>query len=49
MAASSNDSGNTWINFDPYADLPDFCCDQDTIYDPVNDIFIWYRQAYVVC
>ena len=44
-AAVSFDGGRTWNFINPYQDMPDFCCDQDTIYDPTRDIFIWYRQG----
>lgn len=44
-AARSNDSGKTFSYIDPYADFPGFCCDQDTIYDPTRDMFIWYRMG----
>ena len=44
-AASSNDTGATFGFIDPYADFPEFCCDQDTIYDSSRDMFIWYRAG----
>ncbi len=44
-AARSSDSGDTWTYIDPSAAFPfadnGFCCDQVTIYDPVNNITIW--------
>jgi hypothetical protein len=44
-AAQSSDSGGTWTYIDPGAAFPTadggFCCDQVTIYDPVNNITIW--------
>jgi hypothetical protein len=39
--------GLTWTYINPYADMPDFCCDQDVIYDKGRDIILWYRQAVV--
>ncbi len=43
--ARSADSGLTWTYMDPVAAFPaadgGFCCDQNTIYDPVNNITIW--------
>jgi hypothetical protein len=45
FAARSTDGGTTWTYNNPYGDMADFCCDQDVIYDPHNQIFIWYRQA----
>jgi hypothetical protein len=44
-AARSTDGGATFSYIDPYADMPEFCCDQEVIYDPSRDIFIWYRQG----
>jgi hypothetical protein len=44
-AARSTNGGSSWTYVDPYADMTDFCCDQDTIYDKSRDIFIWYRQG----
>jgi len=41
----SSDGGTTWAFIDPYADMPDFCCDQDVIYDHGRDLFLWYRQG----
>jgi len=44
-AAESPDSGLNWTYIDPVARFPTadggFCCDQNTIYDPVNNITIW--------
>ena len=40
-AAHSNDSGGTWTYINPNTAFPaddnGFCCDQNTIYDPVNN------------
>ena len=44
-AARSVDGGLHWTYIEPYADMNDFCCDQDVIYDPHHQIFIWYRQG----
>jgi hypothetical protein len=44
-AARSTNGGSSWSYVDPYADMSDFCCDQDVIYDKSRDIFIWYRQG----
>jgi|GEM_PF-2490068 len=44
-AARSTDGGLTFSYVNPYADMPEFCCDQEVIYDPSRDIFIWYRQG----
>jgi len=44
-AARSTDGGSTFSYINPYADMPTFCCDQEVIYDPSRDIFIWYRQG----
>jgi F5/8 type C domain-containing protein len=39
----SLDGGSTWTYIDPFRDMHDFCCDQDVVYDPNHQIFIWYR------
>lgn len=44
-AARSRDGGDTWSYVSPYADMPDFCCDQDVVYDKGRDIMLWYRQG----
>jgi F5/8 type C domain len=44
-ASRSVDGGLTWTYIDPTNDMNDFCCDQDVIYDPHHQIFIWYRQG----
>lgn len=44
-AARSVNGGQTWTYVDPFADFPNFCCDQDTVYDPTRDTHIWYRQG----
>jgi hypothetical protein len=50
--ARSEDGGSNWTTISPYADMgfypngnPKFCCDQDVVFDPTNQVFIWYRQA----
>lgn len=43
-AARSTDGGSSFSYVNPYTDMPNFCCDQDVIYDPIHGIFIWYRQ-----
>ena len=44
-AAESPNSGLSWSYIDPFTAFPGadngFCCDQNTIYDPVNNITIW--------
>lgn len=44
-AARSTNGGNTFTWVNPWQGMPTFCCDQDVIYDPTRDIFIWYRQG----
>jgi hypothetical protein len=41
----SVDGGLTWGYIDPKQGFEDFCCDQDVIFDPDREIFIWYRQG----
>lgn len=45
FATRSVDGGLTWGYIDPTQGFEDFCCDQDVIYDPNREIFIWYRQG----
>jgi len=45
FAARSFDGGLTWGYIDPFQSFVYFCCDQDVLYDPQHDIFIWYRQG----
>ena len=45
-AARSTNGGASWTYVDPYADMSDFCCDQDVIYSPNYGIFIWDRLSY---
>jgi hypothetical protein len=42
-AALSTDMGSTWSYTNPYADMPDFCCDQQVIFDPHYGVFLWSR------
>jgi hypothetical protein len=44
-AARSTTGGTEWSYINPFADMSDFCCDQDVIVDRGRDIFIWYRQG----
>jgi hypothetical protein len=44
-AARSTDGGQTWGYLDPYADFPNFCCDQDVVHDTARSLFMWYRQG----
>jgi hypothetical protein len=47
-AARSGSQGTNWTYINPYADFPDFCCDQDVVYDPGRDLMLWYRQGVVL-
>ena len=44
-AARSKTQGSTWSYINPYADYPDFCCDQDVVYDNSRNLTLWYRQG----
>lgn len=44
FAARSVDGGASWTYVNPYNDMPNFCCDQVTLYDQARNMFIWYRQ-----
>lgn len=44
-AARSTNAGVAWKYVNPYADMPDFCCDQDVVYDKGRDMILWYRQG----
>ena len=35
----------TWSYINPAASMPDFCCDQDVIYDKGRDRMVWLRQG----
>jgi hypothetical protein len=41
--ARSTDGGSSWTYIDPYSDYPNFCCDQDVIYDTSRDLLLWFR------
>jgi hypothetical protein len=43
--ARSADGGLTWSYASPSDGMPDFCCDQDVIYDRGRNLFLWYRQG----
>jgi hypothetical protein len=43
--ARSVDGGITWTFTDPAADMTDYCCDQEVLYDAARHMFLWYRQA----
>jgi hypothetical protein len=45
FAARSKDSGSTWSYVNAYGGFEDFCCDQDTVYDPARRAIIWYRMG----
>ena len=34
-----------WTYINPYADMSDFCCDQDVVADRGRQFFMWYRQG----
>ena len=42
-AARSTDGGSTWLYVNPYTDFPNFCCDQDVIYDESRNLLFWFR------
>ncbi len=44
-AAHSIDGGLTWGYVNPYADFPNFCCDQDVAQDPARNMIMWWRQG----
>jgi hypothetical protein len=45
FAARSINGGTTQTFVDPFADFPNFCCDQVTLYEPSRDRIYWYRQG----
>jgi hypothetical protein len=45
FAARTNWGGFNWQYVNPFADFPNFCCDQVTLYDEARDIFIWLRMG----
>jgi hypothetical protein len=44
-AAKSSNGGAGFAYLNPYADFPDFCCDQDVVQDPARNLIIWFRQG----
>ncbi|MDQ2982686.1 MAG: hypothetical protein M3R70_01995 [Actinomycetota bacterium] len=44
-AARSVNTGVNWTYIDPAADMADFCCDQDVVYDRGRNLHLWYRQG----
>ena len=45
FAASSFDNGSNWRYIDEANGIIPYCCDQDTIFDPSDNMFIWYKQG----
>jgi len=45
--AKSTNAGATFSYVSPFADFPDFCCDQDVIHDVSRNLIIWSRQGDV--
>jgi len=45
IVVRSTDGGNSWDSIDPRSDMSDYCCDQDVLYEPSRDLFVWYRQG----
>ena len=47
-AAYSSNAGDSWTHLSPFTAFPSidggFCCDQDTLYEPSRDMFIWLLQ-----
>lgn len=41
FAATSNSGGATWTALDPYSVNPNYCCDQQVIYEPARNVFLW--------
>lgn len=41
FAATSSNSGASWTALNPYSINANFCCDQQVIYEPARNIFIW--------
>jgi hypothetical protein len=44
-AARSTTGGASWVYTNPFADMADFCCDQDVVYDRGRNLMVWYRQG----
>jgi hypothetical protein len=45
FVARSIDGGENWAYFNPSDYFKDFVGDQDVVYDPIHDIFLWYMQG----
>ncbi len=45
FAARSTNGGINWAYVNPYAGLPDFCCDQVTTFDEARNSFYWLRMT----
>ena len=43
FAAKSSDNGSTWAYLDPYTltGAPNFCCDQQVLYEPSRNRMFW--------
>ena len=44
-AARSTNGGTSYSYLNPYADMADFCCDQDVVWERGRNLFLWYRQG----
>ena len=44
-AGRSIDGGTNWSYINPYADMSDFCCGQDAVYDKSRNRMFWLRQG----
>jgi hypothetical protein len=45
FGASTTNKGINWSYRSPYADMPDFCCDQVVRMDVTRNIFLWLRMG----
>lgn len=45
-AGFSTDGGSSWAAFDPFGMDPNFIGDQQVIYEPARDIFIWEMETF---
>jgi len=43
-AARSTNGGTSFLFVSPTADFL-LCCDQDVVYSPLHDVWVWYRQG----
>ena len=41
FAATSTNGGSSWTAIDPYTVNANFCCDQQVIYEPARNVFLW--------